>query len=339
MTGLGIIPNPRFKLENHEDISRELSCIIKNNYDGPYRCYGRVPPQQKNKWNRLFELTFKWDPMDDERIQARYHEAMNDLLRYLMHNVRRSKHVQNGGRPKWIRPRIWQELKDQWETPEFKLCKLERISPPAFFDSMEHLPIHLPYEARVRGPVQYRWMYPFERRMKTLKHLAKNKYRPEASICEAYLDTEVSNFCSMYFSDEMETHMTHISTNEVGGTETDENAIEIFRNHGRPIGKGRRSTLSDQDYDLAYLCILLNCDEVEPFLGMFNEERCVGLEDRQKEMVRKNEFVTWFRKTILSGLWETTKYLDFLAEGPSSMITVYHGYVVNGYRFGSHLNG
>lgn len=43
------------------------------------------------------------------------------------------------------------------------ICKLERIFPPGFFDSMEHLPIHLPYEARVGGPVQYRWMYPFER--------------------------------------------------------------------------------------------------------------------------------------------------------------------------------
>ena len=43
------------------------------------------------------------------------------------------------------------------------MCKLERIFPPGFFDSMEHLPVHLPYECRVAGPVQYRWMYPFER--------------------------------------------------------------------------------------------------------------------------------------------------------------------------------
>lgn len=43
------------------------------------------------------------------------------------------------------------------------LCKLEQIFPPSFFDSMEHLPVHLPFEARVGGPVQYRWMYPFER--------------------------------------------------------------------------------------------------------------------------------------------------------------------------------
>lgn len=43
------------------------------------------------------------------------------------------------------------------------LCSLERIFPPAFFDIMVHLPIHLAYEARIAGPVQYRWMYPIER--------------------------------------------------------------------------------------------------------------------------------------------------------------------------------
>jgi hypothetical protein len=43
------------------------------------------------------------------------------------------------------------------------LCKLERIFPPAFFVVMMHLPIHLANEAILAGPVQYRWMYPFER--------------------------------------------------------------------------------------------------------------------------------------------------------------------------------
>lgn len=42
------------------------------------------------------------------------------------------------------------------------ICKMEKIFPPAFFDVMEHLPIHMPYEALNGGPVQYRWMYPFE---------------------------------------------------------------------------------------------------------------------------------------------------------------------------------
>ena len=42
------------------------------------------------------------------------------------------------------------------------LCKLELIYPPAFFDVMVHLAVHLPSEALRRGPVQYGWMYPIE---------------------------------------------------------------------------------------------------------------------------------------------------------------------------------
>lgn len=43
------------------------------------------------------------------------------------------------------------------------LCMLERFFPPSFFDIMIHLTIHLGREAQRCGPVQYRWMYPFER--------------------------------------------------------------------------------------------------------------------------------------------------------------------------------
>jgi hypothetical protein len=43
------------------------------------------------------------------------------------------------------------------------ICKLEMIFPPLFFDSMEHLPLHLPPEAKIKVLVQYRRMPPFER--------------------------------------------------------------------------------------------------------------------------------------------------------------------------------
>ena len=43
------------------------------------------------------------------------------------------------------------------------LSKLEMIFTPSFFDSIQHLPIHLPLEEKVEGLVQYRWIYPFER--------------------------------------------------------------------------------------------------------------------------------------------------------------------------------
>jgi hypothetical protein len=40
------------------------------------------------------------------------------------------------------------------------LYKMEKIFPIGVFNPMQHLLIHFPYEAKVRGPVKYRWMYP-----------------------------------------------------------------------------------------------------------------------------------------------------------------------------------
>nr|XP_011462058.1 PREDICTED: uncharacterized protein LOC105350814 [Fragaria vesca subsp. vesca] len=42
------------------------------------------------------------------------------------------------------------------------MCKLERIFPPAFFDIMIHLMIHLLEQALLIGPVHYTWMFPQE---------------------------------------------------------------------------------------------------------------------------------------------------------------------------------
>ncbi|PKA55524.1 hypothetical protein AXF42_Ash006726 [Apostasia shenzhenica] len=46
------------------------------------------------------------------------------------------------------------DMKNLEKSIVITLCKLEKIFPPAFFNCMEHLPIHLVYEARVAGPVQ-----------------------------------------------------------------------------------------------------------------------------------------------------------------------------------------
>jgi hypothetical protein len=32
------------------------------------------------------------------------------------------------------------------------VCKMEKIFPPRWFNAMKHLLVHLPWEARVRGP-------------------------------------------------------------------------------------------------------------------------------------------------------------------------------------------
>jgi hypothetical protein len=66
---------------------------------------------------------------------------------------------------------------------------------------MVHLAVHLPEEALLRGPVQYGWMFPVERRLLTCKHYVRNIARPEGSIAEAYVVDECLTFFSRYFDD------------------------------------------------------------------------------------------------------------------------------------------
>ena len=63
------------------------------------------------------------------------------------------------------------------------LCKLKRVFPPKFFDSMEYLSVHLAYEAWVCGPVQYRWMYPFKWKIGGFKRIVKIRAKVEGSTC------------------------------------------------------------------------------------------------------------------------------------------------------------
>ena len=45
------------------------------------------------------------------------------------------------------------------------LCKMKKKFPPGFFNVMQHLPVHLLWEALVGGPTQFGWMYPAEKRI------------------------------------------------------------------------------------------------------------------------------------------------------------------------------
>ncbi|XP_050142219.1 uncharacterized protein LOC126618178 [Malus sylvestris] len=76
------------------------------------------------------------------------------------------------------------------------LSQLEKIFPPAFFDIMVHLPVHLADEAALAGPVPYRWMYPIEWYLQTLKRYVRNKGRSEGEHVE--LDLNALDQCHRY---------------------------------------------------------------------------------------------------------------------------------------------
>ncbi|KAL3520947.1 hypothetical protein ACH5RR_019096 [Cinchona calisaya] len=146
------------------------------------------------------------------------------------------------------------------------LCNLERIFPPAFFDSMEHMIIHLPYEARIAGPVQYRWMYPFERFLFHLKKKIKNKACIEASICNAYIVEEVTTFASYYFEPHVQSKRQRAGRNDEGPVDPNVPSFSIFNYLGRSVGACKRGYLIDDERRIAHIYILLNCPEVEPYV-------------------------------------------------------------------------
>ncbi|XP_074321483.1 uncharacterized protein LOC141658307 [Silene latifolia] len=126
------------------------------------------------------------------------------------------------------------------------MSKLEKIFPPSFFNSMEHLPVHLPYEAKVGGPVQYRWMYPFERFLNHLKRKTGNKARVEGSICNAYLLEEISNFCSLYYEKHIDTKAKQLDVND--DTMTDDLIISLAMGPSREVRTWKRYSINGYNF-------------------------------------------------------------------------------------------
>ncbi|WMV14646.1 hypothetical protein MTR67_008031, partial [Solanum verrucosum] len=119
------------------------------------------------------------------------------------------------------------------------LTKLGHIFPPSFWDSMEHLPIPLAYEARLAGTVQERWMYPCERKLHEVKYDIKNKNRVEVCIRNACLVKESSTLCADYFESHISTRHRKVPRNaDDGGVGEDHpEMLSVFK-HARGPSSG-----------------------------------------------------------------------------------------------------
>ncbi|XP_056843210.1 uncharacterized protein LOC130495735 [Raphanus sativus] len=211
------------------------------------------------------------------------------------------------------------------------MCQLERFFPPALFDIMFHLPIHLSKEARLGGPVHFRWMYPFERYMKTLKAFVKNYARPEACMAEAYLAGECVAFCLEFLKDSVPVQEA-VNRNE--DVETDTMVVE-----GRPLQKGIEVTLSDKDRDIAHRYVLMNMASLDPFLEMHLEE----LQAKDARLARNetllwkyhtDHFAEWLKNKIHSDSTDShSKEIRWLAFGPRNVALAHKGFIINGQRF------
>jgi hypothetical protein len=143
------------------------------------------------------------------------------------------------------------------------LCKFEKIFPPAFFDVMVHLVVHLPDEALLRGPIQYRWIYPIELRLSTLKNFLRNRLRPEGSIVEAYLESETLAFWERYVNDAQSRYNQDVNMSHDGPLDGD---TSVFMHGVKLIGKTWVQPLDDKVRDKLVWYVLNNCEKVQPYV-------------------------------------------------------------------------
>ena len=134
---------------------------------------------------------------------------------------------------------------------------------------MEHLPIHLPDELELGGPVHFRWMYPFERFFKHLKMKAKNLARVEGSIIAGSMTEETSNFSKYYFKQTVSTKKTRRRRYDDGGvgrTYPLPDVPDVFSDIGRMAGKVENTMWSDWKLlEAAHKYIMLNCSYFDKY--------------------------------------------------------------------------
>ncbi|XP_077248875.1 uncharacterized protein LOC143888370 [Tasmannia lanceolata] len=219
------------------------------------------------------------------------------------------------------------------------LCHMEKIFPPASFDIMVHLPIHLADEAMSAGPVQYRWMYPIERYLLTLKSYVRNRSRPEGSIAEGYLAEECLTFCSRYLEG-VESKLNRPVRNDEDGHVEMEEGFSIFSLAGRPLGEVKSCPLDQTTIEQAHRYVLFNCPAVSPFIAE-HVNHIQRLHPRARardiEQIHNKKFPTWFG-THVQNFQQTrsehiSEKLRWLAGGPAPVARKYKGFISKGFRF------
>lgn len=144
------------------------------------------------------------------------------------------------------------------------MCNLEKIFPPTFFDVMEHLVIHLVRELELGGPVNYRWMYLFERFMHHLKKKIKNQSKVEGSIIAQVINEESSNFAERYFPGEVQTKNRRPSRHDDRGERATYyvSVPALFTEIGRLSGKSTKRRLTETEHAHLHTYLLTNCEDV-----------------------------------------------------------------------------
>src|SRR4051812_23519222 len=201
------------------------------------------------------------------------------------------------------------------------LVSFELVFPPSFFNIMTHLLVHLVDEIVILGPVFLHNMFPFERFMRILKKYVRNRARPEGSISKGYGTEEVTEFCVDFVPNLRPMDLPQ------------------SRYEGRLSGKGtlgRKSIIcrdihsyTEAHYTVLHNSILaaLYIEEHKKILRSNNP----GKHDSWIRDEHMKSFGGWLQHLIKNNTLGDQLYL--LSRSPSSTISTFQGYEINGYTF------
>ncbi|GJX98086.1 hypothetical protein Tco_0355105 [Tanacetum coccineum] len=188
------------------------------------------------------------------------------------------------------------------------LCELERIYPPAFFDIMIHLPIHLALEALEGGPIHPRWMFPFERFMKKLKGYVRNKAKPEGSIAEGYVAEEALTLSSHYFWD-VTMKFNRLERNVDPPPPTCQ--FQAFRSVCNTIGLRSFPPFGAKEFNKARWYVLHNSPEIDTYRAQFQSGICAPGPDGEMSYGQLQEILEFkylsFKVALFRVKWFDTR--------------------------------
>ncbi|KAK2363440.1 hypothetical protein QL285_088428 [Trifolium repens] len=205
------------------------------------------------------------------------------------------------------------------------LCHMEMLFPPSFFTVMVHLVVHLVEEAKLGGPVHYRWMYPIERYLGHLKSYVRNKARPEGSIAEGYLLEEILTFCSRYLDDiETRCNRRGRADDVPNDIQPQSQVAELFPLIGKPVGGSSYFTLTQREKLQAHRHVLTNCTVVDYYLQQYRTIVKRQMRGRNASEIGNN---------LDSLIGPNKDVLISLAQGPLNQARRFNAYNVNGFKF------
>jgi hypothetical protein len=199
------------------------------------------------------------------------------------------------------------------------MCMLEMRFSPSFFDMQQQLMIHLVDQIHTLGPLYLHSMFPYKWYLAVLKSYVRNRAHSEGFIMEGYTTEEVVECCMNYVKDRK----------RIG--------LLIPLHEGRLRGSGRmcQKSFVDRDYNLvsdAHFSVLqleIAAPYIEEHLSELHRDN-IGHTEAWIMKKHRRVFTTWLMDKEIP---TDDMMMKMLASHPSSCVTSWQAYDINGYTY------